>query len=111
MAAGDPPAPTLESSASGGFVADATKVLPCGHCARPVPEPELRSGAAKTFQGVSVCSREAEKARQETIAFEQSLEQGGLLTCSRCDAPVPFAEARGGRARYDAGELFCGERS
>jgi hypothetical protein len=90
---------------------DATnEAVPCGLCGRTVPAAELASRAARLFQGTlycSACAKEAERARQETTAFKHALVAGGLLTCARCDAPVPLADAREGRALYREGELAC----
>src|SRR5579883_342960 len=91
-----------------------SRTLPCGLCSTPVPEAHFRAGTARMFQGVlycNNCSREAEQARQETLAFRQSLVQGGLYSCSKCAAPVPYADVRDGKAVYHSGELSCAECS
>jgi hypothetical protein len=49
------------------------KALACGLCTRVVPDAEIASGAARTFQGVlycSACGKDAEKARRETVALK-----------------------------------------
>jgi tetratricopeptide (TPR) repeat protein len=62
------------------------------------------------FQGVLYCiqcSKRAEEARLETLAFKQSLAAGTFYECARCAAPVPLADIRSGAVVYYLGELAC----
>src|SRR5580692_13128728 len=71
--------------------------MPCGICSQPVLESQFRAGAAKMFQGVlycTACSKRAEEARLETLAFKQSLAGGTFYECAKCNAPVPLADIR-----------------
>jgi hypothetical protein len=55
----------------------------------------------------ATCLRELERARLETLAFRQSLEQGGFHRCARCGQAVPVGDIRAGGIVHYQGQLAC----